>query len=126
MLALGQTTPVELNVTRGDSLNHKITCYDDSGAPAIPVQTVVYPLTGYTAEGEIKTNESTSAPIVVAFSCSIPTPANGILFAALTPAQVYALTPGTAYWYQIRIYTAGHAAVYTVGHGPLIIGKSTF
>ena len=120
MLALGQTTPVELNVTRGDSLNHQITCYSDAA------QTIIFPLTGYTAEGEIKTNESTSAPIVVAFSCSIPTPANGILFAALTPAQVYALTPGTAYWYQIRIYTAGHAAVYTVGHGPLIIGKSTF
>lgn len=77
-------TRYDFDLVQGKSLSLQTTVYQ-------PDSSTVEDLTGCTARGKIRSTP-TDATVAASFTCSIPTPTNGIVLAALSAATTAALT----------------------------------
>ena len=75
-------------------------------------------LTGYSARAQMRSTKTTSS-VAGSFTCSIPTPSNGVVKMELTPSTSSAMAAGS-YFYDLEIHTSGDAIVKRI-----IEGKAT-
>ena len=68
-------------------------------------------LTGYAARAQIRPTAASST-LTATFTCTIETPTNGVVKAALASATTAALTPGR-YVYDLEIHTTGGTEIVT-------------
>jgi len=100
----------DLKIYEGDTVRFTVTVTD---ANDVPIN-----LTGYSAAAQLKTSFSDATP--VAFTCTITTPASGVVEVYLAPATTAALIAGTSYIWDfqltepdgdVRTYLAGDVTV---------------
>ncbi len=72
-------------------------------------------LTGYSARAQMR-KVKTSADVSATFTCSIPTPTNGVIKIELPNATTKALSAGR-YFYDLEIFTASDAIVTRIMQG---------
>ena len=75
-------------------------------------------LTGYAARAQMRSTKTASS-VAGSFTCSIPTPSNGVVKMELTPSTSSAMAAGS-YFYDLEIHTSGDAIVKRI-----IEGKAT-
>ena len=75
-------------------------------------------LTGYSARAQMRSTKTASS-VAGSFTCSIPTPSNGVVKMELTPSTSSAMAAGS-YFYDLEIHTSGDAIVKRI-----IEGKAT-
>ena len=75
-------------------------------------------LTGYSARAQMRST-NTASSVAGSFTCSIPTPSNGVVKMELTPSTSSAMAAGS-YFYDLEIHTSGDAIVKRI-----IEGKAT-
>ena len=75
-------------------------------------------LTGYSARAQMRST-ITASSVAGSFTCSIPTPSNGVVKMELTPSTSSAMAAGS-YFYDLEIHTSGDAIVKRI-----IEGKAT-
>ena len=75
-------------------------------------------LTGYSARAQMHSTKTASS-VAGSFTCSIPTPSNGVVKMELTPSTSSAMAAGS-YFYDLEIHTSGDAIVKRI-----IEGKAT-
>lgn len=89
--------PARWNITvrKGRDFVEQYDFQNDDGTPM--------DLTGYTVKAEMREAPSLDSPLIVAFSVSIPTPANGQVTLSLTDIQTAALGSYSKAYYDIML-----------------------
>ena len=72
-------------------------------------------LTGYSARAQMRSTK-TATSVAGSFTCTIPTPSNGIVKMELSPSTSSAMTAGQ-YFYDLEIYTGSDAIVKRIIEG---------
>ena len=72
-------------------------------------------LTGYSARAQMRSTKTASS-VAGSFTCTIPTPSNGIVKMELAPATSSAMAAGS-YFYDLEIHTSGDAVVKRIIEG---------
>ena len=72
-------------------------------------------LTGYSGRAQMRTTKTASA-VAGSFTCTIPTPSNGIVKMQLSPSTSSAMAAGS-YFYDLEIHTSGDAIVKRILEG---------
>lgn len=78
-------------------------------------------LTGFSARAQMRPTRASST-LSATFSCSIPTPTNGVVKMELGHAASSALSAGR-YFYDLEIFTSGDATVTRVMQGEVDINQ---
>ena len=76
-------------------------------------------LTGYSARAQMRSTKTASS-VAGSFTCSIPTPSNGVVKMELTPSTSSALAAGS-YFYDLEIHTSGDAVVKRIIEGKVTL-----
>ena len=72
-------------------------------------------LTGYSSRAQMRSTK-TATSVAGSFTCTIPTPTNGVVKMELDPSTSSAMTAGQ-YFYDLEIYTSGDAIVKRIIEG---------
>ena len=76
-------------------------------------------LTSYSARAQMRSTKTASS-VAGSFTCTIPTPSNGIVKVELTPAASAAIAAGS-YFYDLEIHTSGDAIVKRILEGKVTL-----
>ena len=76
-------------------------------------------LTGYSARAQMRSTKTASS-VAGSFTCSIPTPSNGVVKMELTPSTSSAMAAGS-YFYDLEIHTSGDAIVKRIIEGKVTL-----
>ena len=76
-------------------------------------------LTGYSARAQMRSTKTASS-VAGSFTCSIPTPSNGVVKMELTPSTSSAMAAGS-YFYDLEIHTSGDAIVKRIIEGQVTL-----
>jgi len=79
---------------RGDTITHSFRFLNDNGTPEN--------LTGLTILAQVRPNTKLDAPLLFAFTVSVPTPTNGEVTISAAPAVTAAIADGS-YAYDLQI-----------------------
>lgn len=72
-------------------------------------------LTGYSARSQLRSTKAASSA-TASFTCSIPTPSNGVVKMELSPSTSSGISAGQ-YFYDLEIYTSSDAIVKRIIEG---------
>ena len=76
-------------------------------------------LTGYSARAQMRSTKTASS-VAGSFTCSIPTPSNGVVKMELSPSTSSAMAAGS-YFYELEIHTSGDAVVKRIIEGKVTL-----
>jgi hypothetical protein len=88
---------VDLVIYQGDTCRFTVTVTDANGT--------VINLTGYTAAAQLKSDFDDATP--TNFTCTISTPASGIVSVVMSAATTAGLTPGSDYIWDVQVTQPG-------------------
>lgn len=87
---LNGPTEHDLEIYKGDDFEETL---EFESSPGVPLD-----LTGWSGKAQCRTRRKRSATLIVEFTVTIPTPANGQVILTLTDTQTEAITRAKGYW----------------------------